>query len=184
MLLHNHFLIAMPALNDPNFNGTVTYLCKHDEDGALGIIINRPLNMQVAEIFRQLSFDVVDEHQAAQAVLGGGPIQREMGFVLHQSNETYDKTLNPNNIGIKVTVSQDILNSMARGEGPQSAFVALGYAGWDPGQLEAELAANAWLSVPASPTILFDTPFDKRWEAATALLGVNISQLSSYAGHA
>ena len=96
MLLHNHFLIAMPALNDPNFNGTVTYLCKHDEDGALGIIINRPLDMQVAEIFRQLSFDVVDEHQAAQAVLGGGPIQREMGFVLHQSTETYDKTLNPN----------------------------------------------------------------------------------------
>lgn len=182
--LNNHFLIAMPTMKDPNFNGTVTYLCKHDENGALGIIINRPLDMQVAEIFRQLSFDVLDENQAERPVLGGGPVQREMGFVLHQSQETYDKTLNPDELGIKVTVSQDILNSMARGEGPRPALVALGYAGWDPGQLEAELAANAWLSVPANPTILFDTPFDKRWEAAAALLGVNISQLSSYAGHA
>lgn len=182
--LNNHFLIAMPTMKDPNFNGTVTYLCKHDESGALGIIINRPLDMQVAEIFRQLSFDVLDENQAERPVLGGGPVQREMGFVLHQSQETYDKTLNPDELGIKVTVSQDILNSMARGEGPRPALVALGYAGWDPGQLEAELAANAWLSVPANPTILFDTPFDKRWEAAAALLGVNISQLSSYAGHA
>ena len=183
-LLNNHFLIAMPSMKDPNFNGTVTYLCKHDEKGALGIIINRPLDMQVAEIFRQLSFDVIDETQADRPVLGGGPVQREMGFVLHQSEETYDKTLNPAETGIRVTVSQDILNSMARGEGPKPALVALGYAGWDPGQLEAELAANAWLSVPANPTILFDTPFDKRWEAAAALLGVNISQLSSYAGHA
>ena len=182
--LNNHFLIAMPTMKDPNFNGTVTYLCKHDENGALGIIINRPLDMQVSEIFRQLSFDVLDEDQAERPVLGGGPVQREMGFVLHQSQETYDKTLNPDELGIKVTVSQDILNSMARGEGPQPALVALGYAGWDPGQLEAELAANAWLSVPANPTILFDTPFDKRWEAAAALLGVNISQLSNYAGHA
>ena len=183
-LLNNHFLIAMPSMKDPNFNGTVTYLCKHDEKGALGIIINRPLDMQVAEIFRQLSFDVIDETQADRPVLGGGPVQREMGFVLHQSEETYDKTLNPAETGIKVTVSQDILNSMARGEGPKPALVALGYAGWDPGQLEAELAANAWLSVPANPTILFDTPFDERWEAAAALLGVSISQLSSYAGHA
>jgi len=183
-LLHNHFLIAMPAMKDPNFNGTVTYLCKHDEHGALGIIINRPLDMQVAEIFRQLSFDVLDEEQAERPVLGGGPVQPEMGFVLHQSDETYDKTLNPADTGIKVTVSQDILNSMARGGGPQPALVALGYAGWDPGQLEAELAANAWLSVPASSSILFDTPFEERWEAAASLLGVNISQLSSYAGHA
>ena len=171
-------------MKDPNFNGTVTYLCKHDENGALGIIINRPLDMQVLDIFHQLSFDVIDESQADRPVLGGGPLQREMGFVLHQSEEPYDKTLNPLDTSIKVTVSQDILNSMAQGEGPNPALVALGYAGWDSGQLEAELAANAWLSVPASPAILFDTPFDKRWESAAALLGVNISQLSSYAGHA
>ena len=183
-LLNNHFLVAMPSMKDPNFNGTVTYLCKHDENGALGIIINRPLDMQVLDIFQQLSFDVIDENQADRPVLGGGPLQREMGFVLHQSEEPYDKTLNPLDTSIKVTVSQDILNSMAQGEGPNPALVALGYAGWDSGQLEAELAANAWLSVPASPAILFDTPFDKRWESAAALLGVNISQLSSYAGHA
>lgn len=183
-LLNNHFLIAMPSMQDPNFNGTVTYLCKHDENGALGIIINRPLDMQVAEIFRQLSFDVLDEDQAEQPVLGGGPVQREMGFVLHQSEETYDKTLNPEDLGIKVTVSQDILDSMARGNGPQPALVALGYAGWDPGQLEAEIAANAWLSVPANPAVLFETPFERRWAAAAALLGIDIGQLSSYAGHA
>ena len=182
--LQNHFLIAMPNMRDPNFNGTVTYLCKHDDQGALGIIINRPLDMQVSEIFRQLSFDIVDEDQAERPVLGGGPVQTDMGFVLHQSEEDYDTTLNPADVGIKVTVSQDILDSMARGEGPQPALVALGYAGWDPGQLEAELAANAWLSVPAEPTIMFDTPFEKRWEAAAALLGVSISQLSTYAGHA
>ena len=183
-LLNNHFLVAMPSMKDPNFNGTVTYLCKHDEKGALGIIINRPLDMQVLDIFQQLSFDVIDETQADRPVLGGGPLQREMGFVLHQSEDPYDKTLNPIETSIKVTVSKDILNSMARGEGPNPALVALGYAGWDSGQLEAELAANAWLSVPASPAILFDTPFDERWESAAALLGVNISQLSRYAGHA
>lgn len=171
-------------MRDPNFNNTVTYLCKHDEEGALGIVINRPLDMQVAEIFRQLSFDVLDENQAERPVLGGGPVQPEMGFVLHQSDKPYDRTLNPTGTDIKVTVSQDILNAMARGEGPTRALVALGYAGWESGQLEAELAANAWLSVPAEPAILFETPFERRWEAAAALLGVNISQLSNYAGRA
>ena len=174
----------MPSLKDPNFDGTVTYVCKHDEKGAMGIIINRPLDMRVSEIFDQLSFDAIDKKQAAQPVLGGGPIQQEMGFVLHQSNESYDKTLDPSDLGIKVTISQDILNSMAQGKGPQDSLVALGYAGWDAGQLEAELTANAWLSVLANPTILFDTPFEKRREAATALLGIDISQLSTYAGHA
>ncbi len=182
--LQNHLLIAMPSVKDPNFDGTVTYVCKHDEKGALGIIINRPLKMRVSEIFDQLSFDAIDKKQAKKLVLGGGPIQQEMGFVLHQSNHSYDKTLNPNNIGIKVTISQDILNSMSQGKGPQTSLVALGYAGWDPGQLEAELADNTWLSVPADPIILFNTPFDKRRKAAAALLGIEISQLSGYAGHA
>ncbi len=182
--LQDHFLIAMPSMKDPNFNATVTYLCKHDNQGALGIIINRPLDMQVAEIFDQLSFEIVDEVQAERPVLGGGPVATDRGFVLHQSDEIYDTTLNPADVGIKVTVSKDILDSMARGQGPEPALVALGYAGWDPGQLEAELATNAWLSVPADPTILFDTPFEKRWAAAAGLLGVDISQLSSYAGHA
>ena len=182
--LENNLLIAMPSVKDPNFDGTVTYVCKHDEKGAMGIIINRPLKMRVSEIFNQLSFDTVDNKQAEQLVLGGGPIQQEMGFVLHQSNESYDKTLNPSDLEIKVTISQDILSSMAQGKGPQTSLVALGYAGWDPGQLETELSENTWLSVPANPVILFDTPFDKRREAASALLGIKISQLSAYAGHA
>ena len=105
----------MPSMKDPNFNGSVTYLCKHDENGALGIIINRPLDMQVLDIFQQFSFDVIDESQADRPVMSGGPLQREMGFVLHQSEEPYDKTLNPLDTSNKVTVSQDILNSMAQG---------------------------------------------------------------------
>lgn len=182
--LQDQFLIAMPSNRDPNFSGTVTYLCKHDKKGALGIIINRPMQMRVSEIFRQLSLDIVDEDQGDLPVLGGGPVQADRGFVLHQSDEAFNNTLDAAGVGIKVTVSQDILDSMARGEGPRPALVALGYAGWDPGQLEAELVANAWLTVPADPAIIFDTPFDQRWAAAAALLGVDASQLSSYAGHA
>ena len=182
--LQDQFLIAMPSMSDPNFSGTVTYLCKHDAKGALGIIINRPLRMRVSEIFEQLSLDVVDEYQADRPVMGGGPVHVDRGFVIHQSSDPFDNTLNATGTGIKVTVSQDILDSMARGTGPREALVALGYAGWEPGQLEAEIVANAWLNAPADPAIIFETPFEKRWAAATALLGVDIVQLSSYAGHA
>jgi putative transcriptional regulator len=182
--LQNHFLIAMPALRDPNFDGTVTYLCKHSDEGALGIIINRPLEMQVSEAFRQLSFDVVDNKQADQRVLGGGPVQPGMGFVLHKSDEDYESTLDSGGAEIKVTVSKDILNAMAQGQGPKPAVVALGYAGWEAGQLEYEIASNVWLSVPVDATIIFNTPFQDRWAAAAALLGVDISQLSIYSGHA
>ncbi len=182
--LQDNFLIAMPAMGDPNFDGTVTYICKHSDNGALGIIINRPLNIQVAEVFRQLAFDVVDDQQADRPVLGGGPVEPGMGFVLHQSEDDYESTLATAGADIKVTVSKDILSAMARGQGPQPVLVALGYAGWEAGQLESELAANAWLSTPADPAIVFDTPFQDRWAAAAALLGVDISQLSSYSGHA
>ncbi len=183
-ILQDQFLIAMPSMRDPNFSGTVAYVCKHDEKGALGIVINRPLRMRVSEIFRQLSLKVVDEFQAGRPVMGGGPVQVDRGFVIHQSSEQFDNTLRAAGTGIKVTVSQDILDSMARGTGPRPALVALGYAGWDPGQLEAEIAANAWLNVPADPAVIFETPIKKRWAAATALLGVEPHQLSTYAGHA
>jgi len=181
--LQHHFLIAMPAMGDPNFDGTVTYLCKHNEEGALGIIINRLLDMQVADIFEQLDLEIVDTRQAEQPALAGGPVQPSTGFVLHQDNRKFESTLD-NGAPVKVTVSQDVLQSMAAGDGPWPALVALGYAGWEAGQLEAEIAANAWLSVPADPSLIFDTPFDQRWTAAAGLLGVNISQLTSYAGHA
>ncbi len=182
--LQNHFLIAMPSTGDPNFEGTVTYLCKHSTKGALGIIINRPLEMQVGEIFRQLSFDVIDTAQANSRVLGGGPVQPSTGFVLHRSDEKYESTLDSNGAEIKVTVSKDILNAMAQGQGPKPAAVALGYAGWEPGQLESEIASNAWLSAPADAAVVFDTPFQDRWASAAALLGIDISMLSIYSGHA
>lgn len=181
--LQDHFLIAMPAMGDPNFNETVTYVCKHDEEGALGIIINRPTEMLLKEVFQQLSLEPVEERFADLPVLSGGPVQRDRGFVLHRSGEAYDSTLDTG-AGIKVTVSQDILSAIARGEGPDPVLVALGYAGWDSGQLEAELAANAWLSVSADHKVLFETPFEQRWRAAAGLLGVDIHQIASYAGHA
>lgn len=181
--LQDHFLIAMPAMGDPNFNGTVTYLCKHDDEGALGIVINRPTTMRVGEIFDQLSLPVLDQQQADIAVLNGGPVQRERGFVLHRSDRAYDSTLETGS-GVKLTVSQDILSDMASGQGPTPVLVALGYAGWSAGQLEAELAANAWLSAPADPAVLFETPFEQRWAAAAGILGVDIHRLSAYAGRA
>lgn len=179
----DHFLIAMPAMDDPNFNETVTYVCKHDEAGAMGIVINRPTDMPLAEVFRQLGLKASDPRIADMPVLAGGPVQRDRGFVLHRSETPYDSTLETP-AGIRVTVSQDVLDALARGEGPDPVLVALGYAGWDSGQLEAELAANAWLSVPADDKVLFETPYEQRWRAAAGLLGVDIRQLASYAGHA
>jgi putative transcriptional regulator len=181
--LQDHFLIAMPAMGDPNFNETVTYICKHDEEGAMGIVINRPTDMLLSEVFSQLSLEPVDGRLGDLPVLAGGPVQRDRGFVVHRSDHRYDSTLETE-AGIRVTVSQDILAAMARGEGPEPVLVALGYAGWDSGQLEAEMAANAWLSVPADQKVLFETPFEQRWRAAAGLLGVDIHQLASYAGHA
>jgi putative transcriptional regulator len=181
--LEGHFLIAMPAMGDPNFNETVTFVCKHDEEGALGIVINRPMDMQVGEIFRQLALTVVDEGQAARPVLAGGPVHRDRGFILHRSEEPYQSTLATAG-GLRLTVSADVLGAMAAGYGPDPALVALGYAGWEAGQLEAELAANAWLSVDADPAIIFETPFEQRWAAAAGLLGIDMTQLANYAGHA
>lgn len=181
--LEDHFLIAMPAMGDPNFNETVTYVCKHDEEGAMGIVINRPTDMPLAEVFRQLGLEAKDPRIAEMPVLAGGPVQRDRGFVLHRSETCYDSTLETRG-GIRVTVSQDVLDALARGDGPDPVLVALGYAGWDSGQLEAEIAANAWLSVPADHKVLFETPFEQRWRAAAGLLGVDIHQLASYAGHA
>lgn len=181
--LQDHFLIAMPAMGDPNFNETVTYLCKHDSQGALGIIINRPTDMSLGDVFAQLSLKADDQKQCVRPIMSGGPLARDRGFVLHQSSIDYDSTLETGG-DVRVTVSPDILGALARGEGPEPVLVALGYAGWAAGQLEAELAANAWLCVPVDQTILFETPFEQRWAAAVGLLGVDIHQITTYAGHA
>lgn len=181
--LTGHLLIAMPSMLDPNFHQTVTYVCEHSEHGALGIIINRPLDMALGDVFEQLSLSRPAPRYANCPVLRGGPVQVERGFVLHESDQDWDSTINVAN-SIHVTTSQDILSSIAAGSGPERALVALGYAGWNAGQLESEITANAWLNAPASPQIIFDTPFEERWHEATALLGIDLANLSSDAGHA
>jgi putative transcriptional regulator len=181
--LRDHFLIAMPAMADPNFSETVTYVCKHDDDGALGVVVNRPTDMALGTMFDRLKIKLTNRLLAELPVVRGGPVERERGFVLHRSSAQYEATL-PGEGEIKVTVSPDILSAIARGDGPDPLLVALGYAGWDSGQLEAELRANAWLTVPADPTIVFETPFEQRWTAALGLPGVDLKDMTSYAGHA
>ena len=173
----------MPGMSDPNFSEAVTYLCRHSEEGALGIVVNRRADMNLGDVFEQLGFSCQDTEVLDQSVLSGGPVQPDRGFVMHQSDVAYDSTVDPE-ATVKVTVSQDILQGMAAGNGPSPAAVALGYAGWDAGQLETELAANAWLSAPADPSIIFATPVADRWRAAAALLGVDIRNVTSYSGNA
>ncbi len=168
---------------DPNFHQTVTYICEHSEHGALGIVINRPLDMALGEVFKQFSLEQADSDLAASPVLRGGPVQTEHGFVIHESTEKWEATASIAN-SIHVTTSRDILSAMANGNGPKRAVVALGYAGWGAGQLEAEIAANTWLSVPASADIIFETPFEDRWCRAAEILGVDLTTLSPDAGHA
>jgi putative transcriptional regulator len=181
--LTNQFLVAMPAMADANFAQTVTFIWEHNHEGALGIIINRPLDMQLAEIFEQLKMPIAPGVNGVQPVLQGGPVQTDRGFVVHHVGGDWEHTkqISPR---LQVTTSPDILDAMARGTGPKTALVALGYAGWGAGQLEAELAQNAWLTVPCDERILFDTPFEERWQAAGRLLGVDVATISPQAGHA
>jgi putative transcriptional regulator len=181
--LNNHFLIAMPALSDPNFHHTATLICEHNEDGALGIIINRPLGINLGDILEHMDIKASSESIASQPVFMGGPVQGDRGFVLHEPLGNWDATLKvTENTG--VTSSRDILEAIARGGGPDKSIITLGYAGWGPGQLEEEIAANAWLSGPANSRIVFDVSYEQRWEAAAALIGVDLKLLSGDAGHA
>lgn len=180
--LTNHFLIAMPGLADPNFFHTVTYICEHDADGAMGIVINRPLELRLGNILSHMDIQATPE-MVELPVFQGGPVQTERGFVLHEPLGAWDATLQVSD-QIGVTASQDVLVSIAAGHGPKRVLIALGYAGWGAGQLEREMAENAWLSGPATPEVLFDTPVEQRWAAAAALLGVDLNLLSGDAGHA
>ncbi|MGD8977004.1 MAG: YqgE/AlgH family protein [Gammaproteobacteria bacterium] len=181
--LTDHFLIAMPTMGDPNFDRTVTFICEHNEDGALGLVINRPMDLALGEIFSQMSLECDDQAISVLPVLQGGPVQVERGFVIHGSEREWNSTLAVSE-AVSVTTSRDVLEAMAAGDGPERALVAIGYAGWGAGQLEAEMAANAWLTVPANTEILFDIPFEKRWRAAAALIGIDLDLLSTEAGHA
>lgn len=181
--LSNHFLIAMPALSDPNFHHTATYICDHNDEGALGLVINRPTDLQLGEILEHMDIEAAAGDITAQPVYLGGPVQNDRGFVLHQPVGNWEATLKVTE-DTGITSSRDILEAIARGEGPEKIFITLGYAGWGAGQLEQELAANAWLSGPADSRIVFDTPYEQRWEAAAGLIGVDIKLLSGEAGHA
>ena len=182
--LRNHFLVAMPGLHDPNFAHSVSYLCDHTSEGAMGIVINRPLDLSWHDIFDHLDIDDSHTRIGAESVLAGGPVQVDRGFVLHRpSHHEWESSLVVTS-DIVLTTSLDIITALAAGEGPESSLMALGYAGWGAGQLEIELAANAWLAVPADPQILFELPYDQRAAAAARKLGVDLSLLSAEAGHA
>ena len=181
--LNNQLLIAMPGMADPNFNSTVTLVCEHNANGALGIIINRPMNMDVGGLFEQLDLTGANAALASAPVLDGGPVSREKGFVLHAPGEKFDSSISVSP-SIQLTLSRDVLDAMAAGDGPANSLVALGYAGWDSGQLEQEILDNTWLTVPSTPEIIFDVPFAKRWSFAAQSIGIDISQISPHAGHA
>jgi putative transcriptional regulator len=181
--LTNHLLIAMPAMGDPNFSQTVALICDHSSQGALALILNKPLPMRMAEIFAQLEIEIAAGPLPEQQVLRGGPMQTDRGFVVHRAGSEWDSTLKVS-AALHVTTSRDILAAMARGLGPEHAVVALGYAGWDGGQLEEEIRANAWLSAPVDLAVIFDLPFESRWQAAGRLLGVELTRISPIGGNA
>jgi len=181
--LTNQLLIAMPGMADPNFSSTVTLVCEHNADGALGIIINRPLGLLLGGLFKQLAVTGNNPTAARSPVLLGGPVGPDKGFVLHTSGHSYEHSIQISD-DIQLTFSRDVLDAMAAGSGPQKTLVALGYAGWQPGQLEDEMRANSWLNVPATPDIVFDMPFAERWSAAAETLGIDISRMAPDAGHA
>jgi putative transcriptional regulator len=181
--LTNHLLIAMPSLADPNFSQTVSLICEHTDRGALGIVLNKPLPMKLSDVLSQMKLEPTSEIIAAQPVLRGGPVHTDRGFVLHRPGGKWDHTHKVSDT-IQVTTSRDVLAAMARGEGPSDAFIALGYANWDSGQLEREVRENAWLTLPVDPRVVFDLPFEERWAGAWRLLGIEPDRLSPVAGHA
>lgn len=181
--LKHHFLIAMPHMADPHFAQTVTYLVEHNEQGAMGLVINRPNGLNLADVLEQLRPDEAPPPLCQSLpIFAGGPVQTERGFVLHPSGHEFQATLELGELAL--STSQDVLFAIADGSGPAKHLITLGYAGWEAGQLEAELADNAWLTCPADAAILFDTPHDQRLKAAAARLGVNLGLLTAQAGHA
>jgi putative transcriptional regulator len=181
--LERQILIAMPGMVDSNFAGSVTLLCQHNAEGAIGITINRMSSFTLGEILSQLQIDCSNEAIRKLAVLEGGPVAPDRGFVIHSPQDGYESSMK---VGqeIMVTTSRDVLAAIASESGPEKYIVALGYAGWGGGQLEGEMLANAWLSVSADTDILFDLPVPKRFDSALGRLGIRIDQLLSEAGHA
>jgi len=179
----NHFLIALPGLRDGIFTHSITYLCEHDDQGAMGIVINHPLGMEVDEILEQLEIDgQIFDHR--EPVFAGGPVHTDRGFVLHRRDHQHWQASIEVTDTVALTTSLDILKAIALNRGPSQCLIALGYAGWDAGQLEEEIQNNTWLTLPASEEVLFNVPSDQKVDAALAALGITFSQLGSDSGHA
>ncbi|HMA11925.1 MAG TPA: YqgE/AlgH family protein [Steroidobacteraceae bacterium] len=181
--LTNQLLVAMPGLQDPQFSQTVTLICEHSDKGALGIVLNKPLSMRLSEVLTQMNLPARDEAVGSQIVLSGGPVHQDRGFVLHRPGGAWESTHRISD-SIQVTTSRDVLAAMARGEGPEKAFIALGYAQWGAGQLEQELKDNSWLTLPLDESMLYELPYEERWLAAWRSLGVDVASVSPSAGHA
>lgn len=181
--LKHHLLIAMPQLADPNFHHSVTYLIEHNAEGAMGLTLNRPTDASLMDVFADLEIECLAPPSDHHQLVMGGPVQPEAGFILHPPTSQVWQSSIPVDNQLWLTTSRDILEAIARGQGPEQSLLALGYAGWGPGQLEQELAENAWLSTPASADLIFDVPIDQRWQAAAARLGVDLNLISTEAGH-
>ena len=181
--LRNHLLIAMPNMGDPNFDHSVSLICQHDEFGAFGVTVNRPLGMTVRELFEQLDISIADPHIAGQFALSGGPVQAEQGFVLHDGERNWESTLRVAE-NLALTSSRDILQDIANGSGPAHFLLLLGCAGWSPGQVEHEIKENTWLTCPCTSPILFEMAYQDRWHGAARTLGIDVNLLGIAAGHA
>jgi putative transcriptional regulator len=185
--LTNQFLIAMPGMADDTFARSVVYLCEHNERGALGLVINKPIDIKLKNLFEKVELSLDREELAEQPVYFGGPVQTERGFVLHEKigddGDSYSSTMSIPG-GLEMTTSRDVLEAMSHGAGPKKVLITLGYSGWQAGQLEDEIGRNGWLTVGADPAVIFDTPVEERYDRALSLLGFDPRMLSQEAGHA
>ena len=181
--LTNHFLIAMPNMVDPNFSKSLTYICEHNDKGALGIVVNRPGEITLGTLLGKADITLDNDKWKTVPIYNGGPVQTDRGFVLHQPVGSWQSTLAVNAVA-GLTTSRDVLLSMVAGTGPEKMLVALGYAGWAAGQLEQEIKQNGWLTVEADLDVVFNLPSEARLNAAMGLLGISFANLSGQAGHA
>lgn len=189
--LKNQLLIAMPGLNDPYFKQSVTLICQHSEEGCFGLTINKPIEISIDEVFKQLNIDSEKEASTknisknsnlSMPALRGGPVQIEQGFIIHDSSHKWVNTI-PIDEGLSVTASQDILVDIAVGNGPENYLLTLGCSSWQAGQIEDEILNNSWLNCPADKNIIFNMPFENRWQGAADTMGVNLSAMSGISGH-
>lgn len=187
MDIKNHFLVAMPSMTDENFKFSVVYVCEHNEEGSMGLMINRPIDLSIGHMLDQIEIErplaVTRPVSLQQPVLSGGPVSEDRGFVLHKNNDSYGSSIQLTD-NLTVTTSKDILEILGTSNEPDQFLVTLGYTGWSTGQLEQELADNSWLVIKADPKVIFDTPINLRWQKALEQIGIDPLHLSLDVGHA